>query len=501
MIRIVIVDDEVLVRQGIKSYIENSHEEMVVAGIFSNANDAIEFIRQNSVQVLITDIKMAQMDGIELIRHCVNRLYPMGIIVLSCHDSFDYAREVFALGADSYILKHEVSQEELIAEIKKTHIRLIKTTHSNQEHQTINQNVSSNIDQWEDGDYAVAKIGFRSKYEQFIPVKRSADRKMILDVINEICMSNSVGRVFEEEKEIFLRLTLQDGSSAEELVNNAEIAGKHLYTNILNYFNERTYLAVSQTQTQQSDFDKAVQQAKAVEEQAFYDTENILFIDNNKMKNLDSLNFYTQRIDLINSEWRDKLEYDICAYMKQAKANQLSPKKLKQNMQGFLYKLEDHLFQYYNTSIREVLPIDFPDTSILEELDTYHIVREYVLTVVDRAMAFVAEMSEEDAVFSRIIEYIDSHYSTPITLSMLTEMFHINQSYLCKLFRDKMETSFVSHLNEVRINHAKRLLMSSKLSVEEIADKTGFNNANYLVRVFKKTTGITTGEYRKKFRS
>ena len=60
-----------------------------------------------------------------------------------------------------------------------------------------------------------------------------------------------------------------------------------------------------------------------------------------------------------------------------------------------------------------------------------------------------------------------------------------------------MNKSFVSYLNQVRIDHAKQLLNSARFSLEEIAEKTGFNNSNYLVRVFKRTTGQTIGEYRK----
>lgn len=498
MIRIVIVDDEVLVRQGIKSYIENSDEDMEVAGIFSNAQAAIEFICHNSVQVLITDIKMARMDGIELIRHCVNCLYPMGIIVLSCYDNFEYAREVFALGADCYILKHEVSQKELISEIKKTYIKL-KNKKMKKEYQIFSENSSSDIDLWEKGNYAVAKICFRGKYEQFVQVSSGADRKMIIDVIKEICTSNSLGQVIVQEQGIFLRLMLDRNSSLVDKVNNAR---KHLCTNVLNYFNERVYIAVSDVHNEQSQYSKAVNQADLVAEYAFYETEKTSFMFNCYREQVkDAVAFYTQRIDLLSSDWRKKLELNISSYMKCAKDSLLPPKKLKRYMQGFLYKFEDHLFQYYNVSLGQILPPNLPDTSILDDLDASNIVKEYVLCVIDNAILFVADMGEGDAMFLKIIEYIDSHYSTPITLSLLTEMFHINQSYLCKLFRNKMQTSFVTYINEVRINHAKRLLVRSGLSVDEIAEKTGFSNANYLVRVFKKTTGITTGEYRKKFKS
>ena len=171
-------------------------------------------------------------------------------------------------------------------------------------------------------------------------------------------------------------------------------------------------------------------------------------------------------------------------------------------MQGFIYKLEDHLYEYYHISMDQLLPESITAVySLLDDLDTVYIVKDFVLFVIDKAIEFVLEKGDSDAVFSKIIEYIDSHYASPITLTALCDMFHINTSYLCKAFRSKKQSSFVGYLNHVRINHVKRLLASSSLSVDNIAEITGFNNANYLVRVFKKTTGKTTGEYRKQFKS
>ena len=138
------------------------------------------------------------------------------------------------------------------------------------------------------------------------------------------------------------------------------------------------------------------------------------------------------------------------------------------------------------------------DRGLLDGMDNCDIVRDYVLFIVGCAMRYVKGLKDSDAALQRVVEYIDNHYASPVTLTLLSETFHINLSYLCKLFRDRMGKSFVCYLNEVRIRHAKQLLAGSRLSVDEVAEKTGFNNANYLVRVFKKTTGMTIGEFRKK---
>ncbi len=499
MIRIAIVDDEVLVRQGIKSYIESADEEMEVAGTFSNAKDVIDFLGRNSIHVLITDIKMAQMNGVDLIRHCVNCLYPMGIIVLSCHDSFEYARDAFALGADAYLLKHEVTQQQLISEIKKTYFRLRKTA-ANQCEAPMDMPLDE-MPQWPDRPCAVAKIGFRAKYELFTRVNSSADKKIILDVVTEIIKSNRIGQVFRRGEDILFYITLGGGDVREVMKEKAALAAKHLHANMLNYFNERIYLAVSDPCSAPDTVQAAVDQAGNAAEMAFYDmAHSLFFFEDRKTPDAEQhAVFHTRPIDLQSDEWCSGFQADMEAYISRARAGALSPRKLVQNMQGFLYKLEDYLFSYYNATFIS-LPEENAviDRGVLEGMDNCDIVRDYVLFIVDSAMRYVKGLKDSDAALQRVVEYIDNHYASPITLTLLSETFHINPSYLCKLFRERMDKSFVYYLNEVRISHARKLLAGSRLSIDEIAERTGFNNANYFVRVFKKTTGMTIGEYRKR---
>jgi YesN/AraC family two-component response regulator len=441
---------------------------------------------------------MAQMNGVDLIRHCVRCLYPMGIIVLSCHDSFEYARDAFALGADAYLLKHEVTQQQLISEIKKTYIRLRKKTTENQ-HAPCPQMPANEMPQWPSGPYAVAKMGFRTKYERFARVNTGADRKIVLDVATEIVNSNRIGQVFTRGDDILFRIALDSGDR-EAMKEKAALAAKHLCANMLNYFNERVYLAVSDICAAAADFQAAVEQSETASEAAFYDTMHpLFFFTDHKAPDAAHAVFHARPIDLQSEEWRSGFQADLEAYMTHARENALSPRKLVQNMQGFLYKLEDYLIFYYNATFNS-LPAEHAAIcrSMLEGMDNCDIVRDCVLFIVDSAMRYVKGLKDSDAVLWRVVEYIDHHYASPITLALLSETFHMNPSYLCKLFRDRMNKSFVYYLNEVRISHAKKLLAGSRLSVEEIADKTGFNNANYLVRVFKKTTGMTIGEYRKK---
>ena len=120
MIRTIIVDDEVLAGVGIQSLIDGQ-EDISVSGVFSLPEEAIEFLKENVVDIVITDIEMADMNGLELIQVVRSENLASGIIILSCHDDFSYAQEAISKGTDSYLLKHNVSREMLVNEIKKVY--------------------------------------------------------------------------------------------------------------------------------------------------------------------------------------------------------------------------------------------------------------------------------------------------------------------------------------------------------------------------------------------
>ena len=99
MIRVLIVDDEILARVGIQSLLENSQEIQVV-GSFNLASEALEFLKTTIVDIIITDIEMPYMDGLEFIRRIREQNLVQGVIILSCYDKFEYAKQAISLGTD-----------------------------------------------------------------------------------------------------------------------------------------------------------------------------------------------------------------------------------------------------------------------------------------------------------------------------------------------------------------------------------------------------------------
>ena len=95
-----------------------------------------------------------------------------------------------------------------------------------------------------------------------------------------------------------------------------------------------------------------------------------------------------------------------------------------------------------------------------------------------------------------VIEYIQSYYTEPITTCDLAKIAHLSASRLAHIFREEMDTTLVDYLTDIRINHAKRMLLTTDLSCTRICYEVGYNNQSYFTRVFKQITGLTPLKYR-----
>src|SRR5690606_19845438 len=119
MCKVLIVDDEMLIRQGIINYIDWEQEGFQIVGEASNGQEAMQMIGEFSPHIVVTDIVMPIMDGIDLVREA-KKAYPhLEIIVLSSFENFDYVRSTFQNGVADYILKPKLNGAELLRILKQ----------------------------------------------------------------------------------------------------------------------------------------------------------------------------------------------------------------------------------------------------------------------------------------------------------------------------------------------------------------------------------------------
>ena len=98
-----------------------------------------------------------------------------------------------------------------------------------------------------------------------------------------------------------------------------------------------------------------------------------------------------------------------------------------------------------------------------------------------------------------IVRYMQEHLSEEISLTVLAEEFHLSAQYISQLFKNEIGVNFLTYLTSIRMEQARKLLLSTSLSIAEISEKTGYSDYRVFTKVFKKIEGVTPSQYRQNF--
>ena len=106
---------------------------------------------------------------------------------------------------------------------------------------------------------------------------------------------------------------------------------------------------------------------------------------------------------------------------------------------------------------------------------------------------------KKERVITGITKYMQEHLSEDVSLHILSEEFHLNSQYISQLFKNEIGVNFLTYLTNIRMEHAKKLLLSTSLSIAEVSEQSGYGDYRVFTIVFKKSEGITPSQYRRDF--
>lgn len=134
----------------------------------------------------------------------------------------------------------------------------------------------------------------------------------------------------------------------------------------------------------------------------------------------------------------------------------------------------------------------------VEEKETVNEITVWIIDLLDRISNYIINVNEvhKNPIINETIKYIEEHYSELISLSDIAEELNITPQYLSRKFKEVKKQTLISFINDYRLNNAKELLMTTKLTIAQISDRTGFSNSKYYIKKFKGKYGITPAAYR-----
>ena len=535
MYKILIVDDEVLVRVGLKSTIDWEAIGFSIVGEASNGEKGYEQYKMHSPDVIITDIKMPHKDGMWLIKKIREENKWVKILILTCYDEFEYVREALKLGADDYILKSEIEDEELIQSMNQFKEKLELVPDKDRELSVLKQHFESNavvlkaklledllkknrLDETILQD-EYFKIQFPSENCDFSfitlirediathkaddPIKENSDsvNDAIINLIYDICQNEKMHVLARREEKKFELLLAKETLCQDQTVQIA----LYIQEKVMQYFNIALSGVCSDSFSNIISVKDIIKVCKGKEEELFYASEpKMLIVEDSLLYNpshtksifdLD-IDFKKLTIKYIDEEdsrkCRENLE-ELTRLFEKYHMNTLEVKLFYSNLLNMLFERYGQCF----TNIPQVKDYHYYHNQIMN-FGKMKELTELVYSFMEDIIKGIREYRIHNSkyVMKRAIEYIDANYYKKISLEDIAGYINLSKHYVSYLFKKETGTNISSYINDIRIEKAKEMIVQREYKIKEIYEKVGFSDQQYFSKAFKKATGMTVTQYK-----
>jgi len=517
MLRVMIVDDEPKVREGLKTIIKWSEYGYSICGECADGIEGLEMIKKLEPDLVLVDIKMPEMNGLEFIEAARQNGISSRFIILTGYSDFAYTKKAIQLSVDSYLLK-PVDEEELIQnliqireeilkdrEIRKSLNDAQKITRDSMVRSVMKDDSGRLAAEW-DGkipgmsgsrSFQVALVQFAEDsavYGSDAVIREtdallfgsSKNDSFVIDMDGKMCIVfadsdiDRSGRLLKEAADYLCSRGLTPAITA--LGRKADgIAGiGRSYADAVRLTDKRFYFGSSALLNWDELKDDSIFRDDCEADKAGND------IDIGKITE----GLYVAA-EVMNTGRIRELASEICRALRDSKYSELRIKGFCTNLLNAVYEKAMHRYPALSGKLpsydeRVAGIYDQPDICRLEE----YIARQL------EALSGIISAVDPQSVIKKIIRYIDENYQQDLTLEKLGGLFGYNSCYLGKVIKQYTGCNFNTYLENVRIDHAKELLLRG-CKAGEAALRTGFRNIDYFYYKFKKNVGLSTSEFKK----
>ncbi|WP_224768346.1 response regulator transcription factor [Metabacillus idriensis] len=526
MMKVIITDDEIQIRKGLRMKVEWENEGFHIVGEASNGQETLEKLREIDADIVITDVRMPIMDGIEFVKHCHLEHPNVKVIVLSGYSDFEYVRSSMIEGVKDYLLK-PVDPDELTEALRRIRIEVEEEKRNQIESDRMSRLVHSQLEE------------MREQYLLHLVKEEWSELNMAVERLHQLQLS-----VFTNEnvQVQFVTVEIRGSDHNPNIIKELwlpfrmlcrEIAQSHegtysfydaSYANTIHFIHRID----SEPFTHTSSFIKSVQ--RSVKE--FLNLETVIGIGT-VITGLTE--FKTGYISALLSWSQSQLgsQSQVIEGTINKEMFHFSPdieKKLINAIENVNYEaFKNNLYSILGgTNNRSMMSFSFVANRILFLLGSlarkYDIDTNEINKTIWKCQQSIWELNSQSRVIEHLIHlahsiieqvhaarnssngmaivdnvrrYLDKHYANEISLTSLSEQFHINSAYLSEIFKNHIGQNFSDYLNNLRLESAKLFLKDKQLKIIDVAHLVGFSNSGYFSTVFKKHFGQTPAEFRK----
>lgn len=503
---ILIVDDEEIIVKWLKKNITELSDDYKVVETCINGKIALNYLLNNDIDILFTDIRMPVMDGMELLKKLNdNNIHPY-IIMLSAYDDFSYVRDAFKLGASEFLLKPEITIKGLNDCINLAKERLADKSNEKKldkikisELDISLERFYSNPESLKINDMALCtNCDIYSKNQFFMICINKLSQDYSTDKIEEIIAFN-----FDEEKLNYNFYKKNDNTYfvlSEATSLDIEKFANELYKSLSTFSLSEISLSVSDVEDCSGDLLNLYNKVCEVSEYSiFYGFSGVSCYSSYKEAH-ESKNFKNnQMFELMNTLEKEHSWGELTEKLSDFWNTVEKEKPTLSLLRRFLLNF---LFNIYWTDVKEEFREDMTTQKLFDICNTKKL--ESLRNQYDKQIESFIKILNEDNKIEELSEsvlqvekYINQNYGSAISLDDLANYVHLNRSYLSSLFKKETSVNINEYLQNVRIEKAKEMLTSHKLSIQEISYRIGIDDSAYFSKLFKKKVGVSPMDFRK----
>lgn len=535
-IKVFLVEDEMVIRRGIKNSIDWEKEGYIFCGEASDGELAYPMIIKEKPDILITDIRMPFMDGLELCKLVKKELPNIKILILSGYDEFDYAKEAIRLGVTEYLLKpissgkllealngvsESIRREKEDKDLVRKHMEEMRENTEHEKQKFFEQMIAGNLsmaDALETGKkyemnlsagmYNLLLFRFTLGEENRKSGELLGEAEYAIEKLTE-----RLEYVFEFQRGVEGWAFLLMADNEEQMSERVKELSKDLEEIMKNYSTIAYFGGIGQPVARLRELEESFREAeRALAARFTMELNRIISVEDIRMaQNVDTLDDIeitsfgeiektrTMLEKFLNNGAEDEIDEFVDVYINELSEENLKSVLMRQYiimdayivMMSFCEKIEGIEGEMQAQS--EELKNSMKTIQTLEEIKNYiRMLLKKIIGVRDtisgRRYSDIIEIAKD--------QIRKTYMSDEISLNTIAAEVGMSPSYFSSIFSKEMGKTFVEYLTEIRMDRAKELLMCSSMKTSEIGYEVGYKDPHYFSYIFKKTQNCTPKEFR-----
>ena len=535
-IKVFLVEDEMVIRRGIKNSIDWEKEGYIFCGEASDGELAYPMIIKEKPDILITDIRMPFMDGLELCKLVKKELPNIKILILSGYDEFDYAKEAIRLGVTEYLLKpissgkllealngvsESIRREKEDKDLVRKYMEEMRENTEHEKQKFFEQMIAGNLsmaDALETGKkyemnlsagmYNLLLFRFTLGKENRKSGELLGEAEYAIEKLTE-----RLEYVFEFQRGVEGWAFLLMADNEEQMSERVKELSKDLEEIMKNYSTIAYFGGIGQPVARLRELEESFREAeRALAARFSMELNRIISVEDIRMaQNVDTLDDIeitsfgeiektrTMLEKFLNNGAEDEIDEFVDVYINELLEENLKSVLMRQYiimdayivMMSFCEKIEGIEGEMQAQS--EELKNSMKTIQTLEEIKNYiRMLLKKIIGVRDtisgRRYSDIIEIAKD--------QIRKTYMSDEISLNTIAAEVGMSPSYFSSIFSKEMGKTFVEYLTEIRMDRAKELLMCSSMKTSEIGYEVGYKDPHYFSYIFKKTQNCTPKEFR-----